>query len=84
MRNARTVVCEDVCLKEGHRVLETGEFLNGVDSAGIAAYRGEREGGRKIRGLTGRRGGGDRIRGPWHPGSRVRWCLDGGKQDEWG
>ena len=28
---------------------------------------------------TGRRGGGGRTRGPWHPGSRVQWYLVGCK-----
>ena len=34
------MVCEDVGFEEGDRVLETGEFLHGVDPAGITVIRG--------------------------------------------
>jgi hypothetical protein len=34
------------------------------------------EGDKSARGHTGRRGGGGRTRGLWHPGSKVQWCLE--------
>lgn len=34
--SAGTVVCMDVGFEEGDGVLEAGDFLQGVDSAGIA------------------------------------------------
>lgn len=37
---ARTVVCKDVRFEEGDRVFETGDFLHGVDPAGITVLRG--------------------------------------------
>lgn len=39
-RGAGTVICEDESFEKGDRVLETGDFLHGVDSAGIAVFRG--------------------------------------------
>ena len=38
--SARTVTCKDVGFEEGDRVLETGDFLHGVDPGGIATFRG--------------------------------------------
>lgn len=77
---ARTVICEDVCFEEGDRVFEAGYFLQGVDSAGIAVLGCEQGRGHKGIGLTGRRGGGGRTRGLWHPGNKGQWYLDGGKE----